>query len=247
MEDNKKVVLVTGASGKLGEAIARLFAEKNYVCILNYSREKSKEKIDNIIVDLKKKGHNAEGYMCDISNSEDVSLMVKNIIEKYKKIDVLVNNAGITKDTLSLRMTDEDFSRVLDVNLKGAFYASKSCLQYMIKNRSGNIINISSVVGLHGNAGQANYSASKAGLIGLTKSMAREFAQRNISINAVAPGAVRTDMFESLGENIKKSIVDMIPLKRVAEAQEVAEVVYFLTTSPYITGQVIQVDGGMFI
>ena len=183
----------------------------------------------------------------DVANFEQCEKMVKQTIEKLGKIDVLVNNAGITKDTLLMRMSKEDFDKVIDINLKGTFLVTKAVSKYMMKKRCGSIINLSSVVGVAGNSGQSNYSASKAGIIGFTKSIAKELASRNIRANAVAPGFIETDMTNVLKDDIKESIGNQIPLKRMGTAREVAEVIYFLGTekSSYITGQVINVDGGM--
>ena len=183
----------------------------------------------------------------DVSNEEDVNNMVESVISEFGKIDVLVNNAGITKDTLLMRMSKEDFDKVIDINLKGTFLATKAVTKYMMKKRCGSIINLASVVGVVGNSGQSNYSASKAGIIGFTKSIAKELASRNIRANAVAPGFIETDMTNVLKDDIKENIGNQIPLKRMGTAREVAEVIYFLGTekSSYITGQVINIDGGM--
>ena len=185
----------------------------------------------------------------DVSNFEDCERFVKQIIEQYGKIDVLVNNAGITKDTLLMRMKKEDFENVIDVNLVGTFNVTKNVISHMIKARSGRIINISSVVGVSGNAGQTNYSASKAGIIGFTKSLAKEVASRNILVNAVAPGFIETNMTDVLKDDVKENIAKQIPLNRMGSAQDVANVVKFLASdySAYITGQVINVDGGMLM
>ena len=183
----------------------------------------------------------------DVTNSKEIENVVNTSIEKFGKIDVLVNNAGITKDNLLMRMQEEDFDRVLEVNLKGTFIVTKIVSKYMIRKREGSIVNLSSVVGVAGNAGQCNYSASKAGIIGFTKSLAKELATRNIRVNAVAPGFIETDMTSVLQDNIKESINNQIPLKRMGSAKEVAELIYFLGSnkSSYITGQVINIDGGM--
>ena len=183
----------------------------------------------------------------DVSKAEEVDRAVKQAIDKFGKIDVLVNNAGITRDTLLMRMKEEDFDKVIEINLKGTFLVTKAVTPYMMKKRNGKIINLSSVVGVTGNAGQSNYSASKAGIIGFTKSIAKELASRNIRANAVAPGFIDTDMTSVLSEDIKANINAQIPMKRMGTAREIANVVYFLGSeeSSYITGQVINIDGGM--
>ena len=183
----------------------------------------------------------------DVSKSEEVEQIVKKTIEKLKKIDVLVNNAGITRDGLLMRMKEEDFDKVIEINLKGTFLVTKSVIPYMLKKRDGKIINLASVVGVTGNAGQCNYSASKAGIIGFTKSIAKELASRNIRANAIAPGFIDTDMTSVLSDEVKDSINAQIPMKRMGTAQEIANVAYFLgcEESSYITGQVINIDGGM--
>ena len=183
----------------------------------------------------------------DVSKSEEVEQIVKKTIEKFKKIDVLINNAGITRDGLLMRMKEEDFDKVIEINLKGTFLVTKSVIPYMLKKRDGKIINLASVVGVTGNAGQCNYSASKAGIIGFTKSIAKELASRNIRANAIAPGFIDTDMTSVLSDEVKDSINAQIPMKRMGTAQEIANVAYFLgcEESSYITGQVINIDGGM--
>ena len=183
----------------------------------------------------------------DVSNREEVEKMVEEVISEFDKIDVLVNNAGITKDTLLMRMSEEDFDKVIEINLKGTYLVTKAATKYMMKKRQGSIINLASVVGVVGNSGQCNYSASKAGIIGFTKSVAKELASRNIRANAVAPGFIETDMTNVLKDEVKENINAQIPLKRMGTAREVAEVIYFLGSekSSYITGQVINIDGGM--
>ena len=242
-----KVVLITGATRGIGKQIALTFAENGYDVAINYRKE-------NEELEITKKEIEANNVKClavqgDISNFEDCERFVKQIIEEYGKIDVLVNNAGITKDILLMRMKKEDFESVIDVNLVGTFNVTKNVISHMLKARSGRIINISSVVGVSGNAGQTNYSASKAGIIGFTKSLAKEVASRNINVNAVAPGFIETDMTGVLKDEIKEEIAKNIPLKRMGNAEDVANVVKFLTSndSSYITGQVINVDGGMLM
>lgn len=183
----------------------------------------------------------------DVSNQEEAEDLVNQTINTFGKIDVLVNNAGITKDNLLMRMSEEDFEKVININLKGTFLVTKYAIKYMMKKRCGSIVNLASVVGVAGNAGQCNYAASKAGIIGFTKSIAKELASRNIRANAVAPGFIKTDMTEVLSDSVKENINSQIPLKRMGTAEEVANLVYFLSSeqSSYITGQVINVDGGM--
>lgn len=245
IKEEKKVVLVTGGTRGIGKKTAEKFAKNGYNVIINYVS-------DNTDVEKITKEFNEIGSEClivkaDVSKKADVDNLIKMAIEKFKKIDVLVNNAGITKDNLLMRMTEEEFDKVIEINLKGTFLVTKAVSKYMIKNRSGSIINLSSVVGVSGNAGQSNYSASKAGIIGFTKSIAKELASRNIRANAVAPGFIKTDMTNVLQESVKENIYNQIPLKRMGEAEEVADLIYFLGSeqSKYITGQVINVDGGM--
>ena len=222
--------------------------QKNgYDIIINY-----KTKDDTIIEvknEIEKFNVKCMAIQGDVSDFEDAKNMVERIIEKFGKIDVLVNNAGITKDMLIMRMKKEDFESVIDVNLVGTFNITKNVIPYMMKNRSGRIINVSSVVGISGNAGQTNYSASKAGIIGFTKSLAKEVGSRNILVNAVAPGFIETDMTDVLSESVKESIYSQIPLKKMGKPEEVANAVYFLGSdeNTYITGQVLNVDGGMIM
>ena len=243
--DEKKTVFVTGGSRGIGKEVALKFAENGYDVILNYVSDKTN--VDGLTKELKEKGAESLILKADVSNAEQVEDVVKQAIEKFGKIDVLVNNAGITKDNLLMRMSEEEFDKVLEINLKGTFIVTKAVTKYMMKKRQGAIINLSSVVGVAGNAGQCNYSASKAGIIGFTKSVAKELASRNIRANAVAPGFIATDMTDVLPEAVKENIHNQIPLKRMGTAKEVAELIYFLGSdaSSYITGQVINIDGGM--
>ena len=243
--DEKKTVFVTGGSRGIGKEVALKFAENGYDVILNYVSDKTD--VDGLTKELKEKGAESLILKADVSNVEQVEDVVKQAIEKFGKIDVLVNNAGITKDNLLMRMSEEEFDKVLEINLKGTFIVTKAVTKYMMKKRQGAIINLSSVVGVAGNAGQCNYSASKAGIIGFTKSVAKELASRNIRANAVAPGFIATDMTDVLPEAVKENIHNQIPLKRMGTAKEVAELIYFLGSdaSSYITGQVINIDGGM--
>ena len=237
-----KIVLVTGAGRGIGASIAKRFASEGAEVIVNYSGndEAAQKTVDEITAI----GGQAQKY-----DSESVKVMIDEIIKKFGRIDILVNNAGITKDGLMLRMTDEDFDRVIDVNLKGTFNCTKYVSKYMLKQKSGKIINISSVVGLSGNAGQINYSASKAGIIGITKSAAKELSSRGITVNAVAPGYVDTDMTKVLSDNIRNEILKNIPLQRMGNVEDISNCVAFLASedASYITGQVISVDGGMHI
>ena len=241
----RKTVFVTGASRGIGKEVALKYAENGYDVIINYVADKTD--VEALEKEFKEKGADTLILKADVSNSEEVQNVVDKAIEKFGKIDVLVNNAGITRDNLLMRMSEEEFDKVLEINLKGTFLVTKAVTKYMMKKRSGSIINLSSVVGVAGNAGQCNYSASKAGIIGFTKSIAKELASRNIRANAVAPGFIETDMTAVLSDSVKESIHNQIPLKRMGSAKEVAELIYFLGSekSSYITGQVINVDGGM--
>lgn len=243
--EEKKTVFVTGASRGIGKEVALKFAENGYDVIINYVSDKTD--VEALEKEFKEKGADTLILKADVSKADEVQNVVDKAIEKFGKIDVLVNNAGITRDNLLMRMSEEEFDKVLEINLKGTFLVTKAVTKYMMKKRSGSIINISSVVGVAGNAGQCNYSASKAGIIGFTKSIAKELASRNIRANAVAPGFIETDMTAVLSDSVKESIHNQIPLKRMGSTKEVAELIYFLGSekSSYITGQVINVDGGM--
>lgn len=237
-----KVALITGAARGIGRQIALEFAKKGYDIVVNY-RSKTPE-LEELKKELESNNVKTLFVEGDVSNFEKWGEISKEIIEKLGTIDVLVNNAGITKDTLFLRMSEKDFSDVLDINLKGTFNVTKNVIPYMTKQRYGKIVNISSVVGVTGNSGQANYAASKAGIIGLTKTLAREFASRNILVNAIAPGFIGTDMTDVLSETVKEGILNQIPLKKMGTAENVAKLVYFLCSddNEYITGQVINID-----
>lgn len=243
----KKIAYITGATRGIGKQIAITLAEAGYDIAINYRKEN--EELQNTKHEIEQTGAKCLSLQGDVSNYEDCEKIAKEIIEEYGKIDILVNNAGITKDTLLMRMKKEDFEDVINVNLVGTFNMTKNVIPYMMKNRSGRIINISSVVGVSGNAGQANYAASKAGIIGFTKSLAKEVGSRNILVNSIAPGFIETAMTDVLKEEIKEEIAKTIPLKRMGKAQDVANVVKFLASeeSSYITGQVIHVDGGMLM
>ena len=242
-----KCALITGATRGIGKQIAITLAKQGYNIALNYRKEN--EELENTKKEIEKIGVQILAVKGDVANFEDCKNFVKQVIERFGQIDVLVNNAGITKDMLLMRMKKEDFEQVIDTNLVGTFNVTKNVVPYMMKARSGRIINISSVVGISGNAGQTNYSASKAGIIGFTKSLAKEIASRNILVNAVAPGFIETNMTDVLKDDVKQEIAKNIPLKRMGTAQDVANVVKFLASddSSYITGQVINVDGGMLM
>ncbi len=242
-----KVALITGATRGIGKQIALTFAKEGYNIAINYISEN--EDVENTKREIEK--YKVKCFMAkgDISNFEDCEKFVKEVIEEYGQIDVLVNNAGITRDTLLMRMKKEDFEAVIDVNLVGTFNVTKNVIPYMVKARSGRIISVASVVGIAGNAGQTNYAASKAGIIGFTKSLAKEVASRNILVNAVAPGFIQTQMTDVLKDNVKEEIAKSIPLGRMGTVQDVANVIKFLASeeSSYITGQVINIDGGMLM
>jgi len=245
MQLKGKTAVVTGSGRGLGKAIAFKLAQMGANIVLNDIA--GSEDIDTTAEEFKSLGYNVVVTKGDVRNPDDVENMVKTAIEAFGSIDILVNNAGITRDTLLIRMTEKDWDDVLDINLKGAFLCTKAVAKVMIKQRSGKIINIASVSGVMGNAGQANYSASKAGLIGLTKSTARELASRGITCNAVAPGFIQSKMTEVLPEKIKEEYLNSIPLKRFGTPDDVANVVGFLASpdSDYINGQVIHIDGGL--
>lgn len=238
-----KVALVTGASRGIGRAIALKLAEAGAIVLVNYNG--SKERAQAVVEEIVVKGGQSEAIQCDVADYEACGKMINNVIEKYGRIDILVNNAGITRDNLILRMSEEDYDTVLNTNLKGAFNTIKHTSKNFVKQKGGKIINISSVSGVVGNAGQANYSASKAGLIGLTKSVAKELGSRGVCVNAVAPGFIETEMTETLGEKMLEKVKPMIPLGKLGTVDDVAQMVTFLAGADYITGQVICVDGGL--
>lgn len=242
-----KVALVTGAARGIGKQIALTLAKKGATVLVNFCG--SSQKAYEVVSEIRENKGSAEAIQCDVSDFVKTSDMVSEIIEKYGKVDILVNNAGITRDNLVIKMSEEDFDKVINTNLKGAFNTVKHLYKNFMKLRGGKIINISSVSGVMGNAGQLNYSSSKAGIIGLTKSLARELASRNVCVNAVAPGFVETEMTEKMPPEVLEKAKETIPLKRLAKAQDVADMVAFLAGpgSDYITGQVICVDGGMNI
>ena len=245
MSLNGKTPLVTGASRGIGRAIALRLAEDGANVAVIYAG--SADKAEAVVNEITALGVNAKAYQCNVADSAAVNETVKAVTNDLGKIDILVNNAGITRDGLMLRMKDEDFDAVLDTNLKGAFNMIRACYSGFIRKKSGRIINISSVSGIMGNAGQANYSASKAGVIGLTKSVARELASRGITCNAVAPGFIQTGMTENLGDN--NPLLNSIPLGRMGKPEDIAAAVAFLASdsAAYITGEVLKVDGGLAI
>ena len=242
-----KLAIITGGARGIGKQIALTFAKEGYNIAINYRTEN--EDLKNTKKEIEENNVKCFAFQGDVTNFKDCEQFIKQIVEEFGNIDVLVNNAGITRDTLLMRMKEEDFKQVIDTNLIGTFNVTKNVISYMMKARNGRIINISSVVGISGNAGQTNYAASKAGIIGFTKSLAKEVASRNITVNAVAPGFIETQMTAVLKEDIKEEIAKKIPLKRMGTTQDVANVVKFLASSEssYITGQVIHVDGGMLM
>ncbi len=245
--EEKRVAFITGATTGIGREIALTLAEEGFNIVVNCRKEP--EEYEEQKKEIEKNNVKSLFVQGDVSVFEDAEKMVKEIIDKFGRIDVLVNNAGITRDNLLLRMKKEDFEDVINVNLIGTFNITKNVVPYMMKQRYGRIINMASVVGISGNAGQANYSASKAGIIGFTKSLAKELGSRNILVNAIAPGYIQTRMTDVLPEKVKEEIQKQIPLNRLGEAKDVAKVAKFLAgeESSYITGQVINVDGGMLI
>ena len=242
-----KNALVTGAGRGIGKAIALELAAKGAFVIVNYNG--SKEAAEQTVAEIKAAGGDAVAYQCSVSDYEACGAMITALIKEYTHIDILVNNAGITRDGLLMKMSEEDFDAVINTNLKGCFNTIRHMSRYFLKQRAGKIINISSVSGILGNAGQANYSASKAGVIGLTKAVARELASRGINVNAVAPGFVETDMTDALLDSVKENLKSQIPLGKIGHPQDIAKAVAFLASpdANYITGQVLSVDGGMAI
>lgn len=242
---NGKVALVTGAGRGIGREIALELAAKGAYVIVNYSG--SKDAADDVVSQICGDGGNAEAYQCNVADFLAVKDMIDYIIKEHNKLDIVVNNAGITKDNIILKMKEEEFDSVINVNLKGTFNVCKHAMKPMLRQRGGHIINISSVVAIGGNAGQSNYCASKAGIIGMTKSIAKEMASKGITVNAVAPGFIQSDMTSVLSEKERQALIDSIPMKRIGMPSDVAKVVCFLASddADYITGQVLEVNGGM--
>lgn len=242
-----KTAVVTGASRGIGRAIALELAAQGAFVVVNYNG--SKDRAVEVKEMIEQNGGQAEIYQCNVSEYEKCEEFIRDVVKTYGRIDILVNNAGITRDGLLMKMSEEDFDKVLDVNLKGTFNTIRFASRQMLKQRSGRIINLSSVVGISGNAGQANYAASKAGVIGLTKAAARELASRGITVNAIAPGFIETEMTEVLPDAVKEASMAQIPLGTFGKPEDIAKTAAFLASegAGYITGQVIQVDGGMAI
>lgn len=240
-----KTALVTGGSRGIGRSIALAFANQGANVIINYTS--NEESAAKVIEEIKSFNVKALAVKANVSNAEEINGMMDKIEEMFDGIDILVNNAGITRDNLFIRMKEEDWDQVMDINLKGIFLCTKAVIRKMIKQKYGKIINLSSVVGVVGNPGQANYCASKAGVIGFTKSLAKEIAGKNITVNAIAPGFIETDMTKALPENVKESMLEIIPMKKYGKPEDIANLVLFLSSdnASYITGQVIHVDGGM--
>ncbi|MDQ0217112.1 3-oxoacyl-[acyl-carrier-protein] reductase [Peribacillus cavernae] len=242
---NGKAALVTGASRGIGREIALELARQGANIAVNYSG--SEAKANEVVTEIKALGREAFAVQCNVSNAESVTNMVKSVIEEFGSLQILVNNAGITRDNLLMRMKEEEWDDVINTNLKGVFLCTKAVSRQMMKQRSGRIINIASIVGISGNPGQANYVAAKAGVIGLTKTTAKELASRGITVNAVAPGFISTDMTDKLTEEVREAMLQQIPLARFGDPADVAGVTAFLAsdTSAYMTGQTLHVDGGM--
>lgn len=240
-----KIALVTGASRGIGRAIACKLASQGATVVINYNG--SKEKAEEVKQEIEADGGKASICQCNVSEYEACQTMIQNVVDEYGRIDILVNNAGITKDGLLMKMSEEDFDRVIDTNLKGAFNTTRFVVRQMLRQKSGRIINMASVVGVTGNAGQVNYAASKAGIIGMTKATAREVASRGITVNAIAPGFIETDMTDVLSDKVKEASVSQIPLGKFGKPEQVAAAAAFLASEDagYITGQVLHVDGGM--
>ena len=241
-----KVAIVTGSVRGIGKEIAMLYAENGAKVVVNYPMHSMGQEAKDVVDEIEGKGGEAIAVCADVSNFEESKALIDKTISHFGKLDILVNNAGITKDMLLLRMTEEEFDKVISVNLKGVFNCTKHASRAMLKT-GGSIINMASVVGITGNVGQGNYAASKAGVIGFTKSIAREFGQKNVRVNAIAPGFIVSDMTEKLSESIKETVTGNIPMKRFGSMRDVANTALFLASelSAYITGEVIRVDGGM--
>lgn len=246
MRFKDQIVVVTGSTRGIGKTIALAFAKEGATSIII---GRNAHTADQVRDEFHKHGFKAESFGCDVTNMENVEKMVNKILDKFGRIDILVNNAGITRDNLILRMSEADWDEVINVNLKSVFSVTKIIAKVMLKQKKGRIINISSIIGITGNSGQANYAATKAGIIGFTKSVAKELASRNITVNAIAPGYIKTDMTAQLKDNAREDILKNIPLGRLGTSEDVAGICLFLACeeSSYITGQTIVVDGGMAI
>lgn len=242
---NEKIALVTGGGSGIGSAVAKKLAEQGAYVVVNYMHSEAGAKA--VVAEIKQAGGQAECVQCSVNDFAAVEAMIKDIVKRHGRIDILVNNAGITKDNLLMKMKEEEFDAVIDTNLKGSFNTMRHIARYMLKQKSGSIVNISSVSGILGNPGQMNYCASKAGVIGMTKSMARELASRGIRVNAVAPGFIETEMLDQMTDAAKEAGKAQIPFGRYGKTEEIANTVAFLASekASYITGQVICVDGGM--
>ncbi len=247
-DTDSKVVVITGGSKGIGRSVAFKFAEEKARIIIMHC-DPDDTASDETLAALAQKGVEAESHRVDVSSFEAVDVLFKDVLSRFKKVDVLINNAGITKDTLLMRMSEVDWDAVINVNLKSVFNCTQAIIRSMVKQKSGKIVNISSVVGQIGNAGQANYSASKAGIMGFTKTVAREVAARGINVNAVAPGFIDTEMTAVLSDKIKENFIKQIPLGKLGKPEDIAEAVYWLCSehAAYITGQVIHVSGGMYM
>lgn len=241
-----QVAIITGSARGIGKEIALMYHRQGANIVINYPGDFEKEAAENVVETILNEGGKAIAICADVTKFDEAEALVKQTIETYGKLDILVNNAGITKDTLLMRMTEEQFDAVINVNLKGVFNCTKFAVKAMLKT-GGKIINLASVVGINGNAGQCNYAASKAGIIGFTKTIAKEYGSRNIRVNAIAPGFIQTDMTKVLKEEVKEEMGKQIPLKRLGNPEEVAKVATFLASdlASYVTGEVIKVDGGM--
>ena len=240
-----KVAVVTGAGRGIGRAIAKTFAGYGAKVVVNYNG--SEERANSLVAEIKEAGGEAVAYKANVADFAEAEGLIKFALEQYGRVDILVNNAGITKDNIMLGMKEEDFDQVININLKGAFNCIKHVYRPMMKQKYGRIINMSSVVGIEGNAGQINYAASKAGILGMTKSVAKELGSRGVTANAIAPGFIKTDMTDAMSDKMKDAMLDHITVKRLGEVSDIAETAAFLASdkASYITGQVIRVDGGM--
>lgn len=240
-----KVALVTGGSRGIGRAIAVSLASNGAMVVVNYCG--SKDKADEVVKEITDNGGSAVAYRADIADANAVKSMFDYIMNEFKSLDILINNAGITRDNLILKMTEEEFDQVINTNLRGVFFCLKQASRIMLKQKRGTILNLSSVSGIHGNPGQVNYSAAKAGVVGMTKTLAKELGSRGITVNAIAPGYIKTDMTDVLKDELKDKIAEAVPLKRLGNPEDIAEMATFLVSpkASYITGQIIEIDGGL--